>query len=183
MIENLLDGDLDDAQRGLLEEMDCFDLEDFYLGMGESNGAIALITKNQMIMCNNYVKDFEDKYSVHRKTFYAIYKAIYNLDIRERVIKPLAFWQGKAIDNGDILIQLCSGCYPSLVWVPEEMSNQQFEIFNNFNDRIKGIVRRNEYFFDSNPIEFWAYVGDWTKGIYHNNLDDLMGQIKKNKRR
>lgn len=56
MIEKELFDDLDDRQMELSEHIDMFDLEDFYLKKAPSSSAVCLITDNQMILTETYVK-------------------------------------------------------------------------------------------------------------------------------
>lgn len=172
MKENLLDGDLTSGQFRLLEEANSFDLEDFYLDKYPSSGGICMITKNQMIMTDCYIKlDRKSSYGVHRDTVDAIYKAIYGISGPDYDKKRA--WQDKILDDGNIVIQLCSRA-PTLVWIPEEISQYQWELLSNFSNRINQIVAFNPHHFEENPILFDYYIRKGNSSIAINNIEEIL---------
>ncbi len=151
MEEYLLDEDLDYRQAKLLEEADSFDLEDFYHREGASDGAVCLITKNQMLMTDCYIKiSPNNNYGMHFDTATEMYKAIYDKEL------DMATWENEIRNDGNILIRLCSKA-PTLLFLPNTIDSQQLEMFNNFVKRMEFIINHDTSYFRENPIEilYW----------------------------
>ena len=176
MIENLLDGELDSRQFRLLEEADSFDLEDFYLDMGPSSGGVCLITENQMLMTDCYIKlSRGSSYGMHQDTVDDMYQAIYG--IRGPEYSEEVMWQDKIMDDGNVLIQLCSR-KPSLVWVPEEISFSQFEMLESFSSRVECIVRNNLDYFEARPILFECCIGKGEPFFTANSIREILERVR-----
>lgn len=173
MQEYLLDGDLNSGQSRLLAEADSFDLEDFYLDK-LSSGGVCLITDNQMIMTECYIKQTKgSSYAMHIDTVDAIYKAIYGKNGPE----DLRDWQGKILDDGNIIIQLCSKV-PTLIWIPEEISENEYELLTTFSNRINQIVASNLDYFKTNPLLFEYYVRGGAVSTTEKNIKEVLECVK-----
>lgn len=177
MEENLLDGNLNERQIRLLEEADSFDLEDFYLRKGPSTGAVCLITKNQMLITDCYIKENSKRsYGTHRKTADDIYKAIYGIGIAK-----IPYWESQIIEDGNIIMELCCS-FPSVIHIPNELSGSQRTMLTNFVNRINNIINNNDFFKD-NPQEFILLIGENQEISCTNELNTLLEEINRNKRR
>lgn len=185
MEEKLLDSKLNEKEKRLLYQLDIFDLEDFYHNDGYSSGAVCLITKSQMIICDNYIrKDNNPTYDEHYDTVNEIYKIIYNKEISYSKVdenEHFICWQDFVVDDGNILIQLCSDI-SSPLWLPDSINEKQLGFLEEFNKRIKIIVSKDINYFDCCPIVFTQ--GEFEEEItYTNSLDQLIAKLKNNKRR
>lgn len=184
MEENLLDGNLNENEKRFLYQLDTFDLEKFYHCNECSLGAVCLITKNQIFLCDSYIKKNNKlACSEHYDTADEIYKVVYNREINYSVDENGQFicWQNQIVNDGNILIQLCSDM-SSLLWVPESISEKQLDFLENFNKRIKNIVSKDMGYFEYYPIVF-IQRGFEEDVEYTNSLDDLIEKLKNNKRR
>jgi len=174
MVENLLDENLNNNQYRLLEEADTFDLEEFYLDKYASSGGVCLITNNQMIMTDCYIKQSKySNYGMHIDTVDAMYKAIYGISGP----KEFKNWQEKILEDGNILIQLCS-LVPSLIWIPEEISENQKEFLTAFSNRVNQIVAFNRDYFKENPIIFECFIEKGQNILTENSIEEVIKNIK-----
>lgn len=182
MTENLLDGHLTDSQVELLGHMNMFDLEEFYLS-NIVGAAVCIITKNQMIMCETYVKKAPSLYTTHFETANAIYKSIYDKNLKEREYREndTIIWQQQINNDGNIVMQLCNKDYFNIICIPDDLSDEQIEMLDNFKNRINNIIYNNYEYFKENPITFKVYTGS-DKFELTNSIDEVLESIK-NKRR
>lgn len=79
-------------------------------------------------------------------------------------------------------MQLCTGDYLNFVWLPDDMSDSQVEMLENFARRVDSIVDSNSEYFDDNPISFVVYTNDSTYET-NNSLDEVLNDITSKKRR
>lgn len=186
MIEKELFDDLDDRQLELTEHIDMFDLEDFYLTNGPSSSAVCIITKNQMILTETYIKSpGRNGYCTHFDTARLIYKAIYDVDIKEKEYSEngdTIIWQNRIINDGNIVMQLCTKDYINFIWLADDISSDQMEMFENFARRVDNIVNNNPEYFNENPIRFTVYTNDKTYET-ENSLGEILTDIMSKKRR
>ena len=183
MKENLFDGDLTESQFELLQYMDMFDLEEFYLS-GNADAAVCMITKNQMIMCEAYVKKNPKLYGSHFETANVIYKAIYNKTLNEKEYREngdTVIWQNQINDDGNIIMQLCTKDYFNIICIPSDLTDEQLEMLDNFRKRINNIVYNNAEYFKENPIFFKVYT-DLEKFDLTNSIDEAFESIKSKRR-
>lgn len=173
-----------ETQRRIIEEMGKFNLEDFLCG--NENGILSglvLITENQMIMVEAFVDEavaktfsINPKYGNHYIAATEIYKAIYE-DGEERIKdEGNRYWQSKVIKQGNILLELCAHA-PSIIWVPETITETQLNNFIVINEAIKKCVRENQNYFERNPIIFDVIYEDVVDFINHN-LDEVINNIE-----
>ena len=177
MRENLLDRDLDSRKLRLLEEADSFDLEDFYLGRCASSGGVCLITENQMLMTECYIKrSMNSSYGMHIDTVDDIYKAIYGINDFKNVREGI--WQDRVVGDGNILIQLCTNKFSNLIWLPEEITSEQFEMLKTFSNRINIIIRNHLEYFKENPLIFECRIGKENLLLTVNGIQDILESVK-----
>lgn len=109
------------------EQNKMFNIKDFYLNKGD--GAVAVITPKQTIY--NYSK------IEHGNVVEKIYDQLYP-DFEKFDIEKNGTWQQESLNMGNINIQLCSGC-STIVWVPEQINEQQLQSLTQFVNEVKNI--------------------------------------------
>lgn len=150
-----------------------FDLEAFMKEKGASDGAVMLITPNQCIMTDCFVRRASDlSYGEHGAAINAIYQAIY--ENPEEVTGTYdRMWQEQVMQDGNGCIQLCNGS-SSVVSIPEVVSQAQYLALDWFNNKIKEIYEMNRDYFDVYPMEFVS----WGDVSSVNNIDEILASIK-----
>ena len=124
-------------------------------------------------MTDCYIKKSKSSsFGTHRDTTDAIYKAIYGKNRPD----DLRNWQGQILDDGNIVIQLCLRV-PTLIWIPEEISENECELLTTFSNRINQIVASNPNYFKTNPLLFKYYRGG-AESTIKNNIEEVLRCVK-----
>ena len=178
MDEIILDGSIE-SQRLLINEMKKFNLDVFFHNKGLSSGAIVLITKNQMIITDTFIRDEKDpNYGSHYDSANEIYKVIFNKEVKNDHNKEKNVnWQETIINDGNILIQLCSDA-SSLVWTPETIDDNQLHFLEELNKQIKIIIDNDNDYFNDRPIIFDYIENAKIEYTLFNSLDYII-EIKR----
>lgn len=177
---------LNDFQQTVALEMEKFDLNKFFRSKGASSAAVILITKNQMIMTDTFVRNKHlPDYGNHYEAVKYIYNAIYGVNSTDFSLKypNLGFWQDHIMADGNILIQLCEPlAASSLVWIPDNITKRQLEFLENFNNEVKKIVSENSKYFSVISLLFDYKLKNKYK-TQINNIDELINKIKYGKQK
>lgn len=166
-------------QLRLKKEHLIFDLEKFMLNKGTSDGALLLITPSQILMTDCFVSAFEDDpFGCHLDVADYMYKAIYGESKLFEGGNPF-IWQELVMEDGNVCLQLCRSedMAISLVCVPEIISENQYNLLVEFNNRVKEIYVNNKNYFDNSPMGFVLYDSD-NECDTLNNLDDILLVLK-----
>lgn len=173
-----------DAQR-IIKEIEKFDLDAFLHSRRDSTGAVGLITKNQMILTDTFIRSkVLPNYGSHIDAISLIYKAIYGPTppiITTEDPKELYNWQEMITKDGNILIQFCEPLYMiSVIWLPDDISSKQLSYLENLNEEIKQIINKEpEYFREKQVIFAYTFQDEYIE--LKNNLDNLIYKIKENR--
>lgn len=110
-----------------------FDYDKFY---GKKlNGGAVVITKDKMIRTYSWID--------HGATVLNIYNYLYDRDPKDADWNcPL--WQIAAIEEGNIIIQLCDDC-SSPVWLPQGMNDYQYNTLMELVDHLSEVDERGNY--------------------------------------
>lgn len=108
-----------------------FNFETFY--RKELNGASVVITKDKMISAYSWID--------HGATVLNIYNYLYDRQEREWN-SPL--WSTVALEEGNIIIQLCDAC-SSPVWLPRKMNDYQYNTLMGLVDHLTEIDEKGNY--------------------------------------
>lgn len=110
-----------------------FDYDNFY--SKKLSGAAIVITKDQMINVYSLID--------HGLTVLNIYNYLYDRDPKESEWK-YPIWQIEAIEEGNIIIQLCDDC-SSPVWLPQGMNDYQYNTLMELVDHLSEVDERGNY--------------------------------------
>lgn len=110
-----------------------FDFEKFY--SKKLNGGAVVITKDKMISAYSWID--------HGATVLNIYNYLYDRDPKDADWNcPL--WQFAAVEEGNIIIQLCDDC-SSPVWLPKGMNDYQYNTLMGLVDHLTEVDERGNY--------------------------------------
>lgn len=154
-----------------------FDLEEFMLNRTDCDGGIFFASENQSFMVDNFTTKYTKDGGEHGYTVEAIYSVIEGQNFEFNNVP----WQHELISKGDICIQLCAG-NSSPIWIPENISQFQYDQLVKLNDQIKQIYSNNKEYFDQYPMDFYIQIGtDYDNAFSsQNNLDSVLEKIKNN---
>lgn len=110
-----------------------FDFEKFY--SKKLNGAAIVITKDKMINVYSLID--------HGATILNIYNYLYDRDPKESEWN-YPVWQIAAIEEENIIIQLCDDC-SSPVWLPKGMNDYQYNTLMGLVDHLTEVDERGNY--------------------------------------
>lgn len=110
-----------------------FDFEKFY--SKKLNGGAVVITKDKMISAYSWID--------HGATVLNIYNYLYDRDPKDADWNcPL--WQMAAVEEGNIIIQLCDDC-SSPVWLPKGMNDYQYNTLMGLVEHLTEVDERGNY--------------------------------------
>ena len=170
--------DPNEQQERVIEEMGKFDLYDFlYDPENKSVIAVTIITENQIVVIGSFIENnFDVKYNLHYGIALEIYKAIYE-DGEEMLKDDGISWQDKVMSHGNIIFELCAHS-PSLIRIPEKITEKQMKNLTLFIEAIKECVKQNESYFRKKPITFDVVYKDRVEFITHNELDKIISNVE-----
>lgn len=130
-IEKIKDKDL--LKEEIEFENNNFDYDNFY--RKKLSGAAIVITKDKIISTYSWMD--------HGATVLNIYNYLYDRDSKEAEWNyPL--WQIEAVEEGNIIIQLCDDC-SSPVWLPKGMNDYQYNTLMGLVDHLTEVDERGNY--------------------------------------
>lgn len=154
-----------------------FDLEKFMLGETDCDGGILFTTPDQTIMTDCFTTKYTKSGGQHGTTVEAIISTITGKNFKFTV-KQGDSWPSQVINDGNICVQLCSGC-DSFVWIPENITLSQYQQLVSFNEQIKQIYSKNKTHFDETPMEFSIRIGNDFNNSFStlNNIDEVIDRL------
>ena len=187
---NLLDNE---AQQKVLKLInDNFNLEHFMKGQyGKkgskfNDGGVFLATDSQFILTDNFssrnILDEGDHGTTVNTFYHAMYNKEHNID---HFRDSFSIWQEYVLAKGDICIQLVSAgenC-DSLVWLPNVISENQYKMLEEFNNKIKEAYANDPGYFDKNPMIFTGlrdnnHYTTENEIKTKNNIDEILEEAK-----
>lgn len=130
-IEKIKDKDL--LKEEIEFENSNFDYDNFY--SKKLSGTAIVITKDQMINVYSLID--------HGSTVLNIYNYLYDRDPKESEWN-YPIWQIEAVEEGNIIIQLCDDC-SSPVWLPKGMNDYQYNTLMGLVDHLTEVDERGNY--------------------------------------
>lgn len=67
---------------------------------------------------------------------------------------------------------------PTLIWIPEEISENEYELLTTFSNRINQIVASNSDYFKTNPLLFEYCVRGGAVSTTENNIKEVLECVK-----
>ena len=171
---------IDVKQQRLSDEIEKFDLDEFLHNNGASDAAIGLITSEQTVFCDTYVREEDDIHvGNHQRTMGDIYETLFGDG--EKILFPGDYiWQDKVLSDGNVVIQFVNDDITesrTLIWLPDNIDEYQLEQLKDLNNQVKQIIDNDSDYFSQNPRIFSInYKNDIFE--YTNNIDSLIEMLE-----
>lgn len=174
------------GERVIYHEMQKFNLRDFLHSKGASSGAVGIITSNQMIITDTFVRSiYFKKYGTHFETAKMIYQTIYGSKpyLASGNFEPNSIaWQELITEDDNILIEFSDPAnFSSSIWLPDHCSKEQIEFLEKLNSEIQSIKKEDQEYFRKNPIIFECMYNGSELCVL-SDLEDFIEALKDNPR-
>ena len=165
---------LNPGQSILQKEMKKFNLGKFFKGKGASTGGIGLITANQSIMADTYIRQQNDSnYGDHCTNFNEVYRVIYGDDVPKMTTANL---NQEMVNDGNIAIRFANETY-SVILVPENINSYQLGELEKLAAEIDNIYQSDPKYFDKYPMEFTIGTPDQNVNL-NNGIDGYLSMLR-----